>query len=151
MYKKIIPLSLTVVAVLNASEIQLPKISIESTTITEVSQEAQLSADLAQALSSSVPSIDMNRRSGIANDIYIRGQKRDNISVDVDGTKIFGACPNRMDPPTSHIVTSQIEDIEVIEGPYDVENFGTLSGGLKITTKEPTKDLNGEVTFGVGS
>jgi iron complex outermembrane receptor protein len=129
MYKKIIPLSLTVVAVLNASEIQLPKISIESTTITEVSQEAQLSADLAQALSSSVPSIDMNRRSGIANDIYIRGQKRDNISVDVDGTKIFGACPNRMDPPTSHIVTSQIEDIEVIEGPYDVENFGTLSGG----------------------
>lgn len=151
MYKKIIPLSLTVVAVLNASEIQLPKISIESTTITEVSQEAQLSADLAQALSSSVPSIDMNRRSGIANDIYIRGQKRDNISVDVDGTKIFGACPNRMDPPTSHIVTSQIEDIEVIEGPYDVENFGTLSGGLKITTKEPTKDLSGEVTFGVGS
>lgn len=26
-----------------------------------------------------------------------------------------------------------------------------LAGGLKITTKEPTKDLNGEVTFGVGS
>ena len=151
MYKKIIPLSLTVVAVLNANEVQLPKISVESTTITEVSQNAQLSADLAQALSSSVPSIDMNRRSGIANDIYIRGQKRDNISVDVDGTKIFGACPNRMDPPTSHIVTSQIEDIEVIEGPYDVENFGTLSGGLKITTKAPTKELSGEVTFGVGS
>ncbi|MFA7499773.1 MAG: TonB-dependent receptor, partial [Sulfurimonas sp.] len=56
-----------------------------------------------------------------------------------------------MDPPTSHIVTSQIENVEVIEGPYDVENFGTLSGGLKITTKAPTKDLSGEVTFGVGS
>ncbi len=151
MYKKIIPLSLAVVSILSANEVELPQINVESTTITEVSQNAQLSADLAQALSSSVPSIDMNRRSGIANDVYIRGQKRDNISVDVDGTKIFGACPNRMDPPTSHIVTSQIEDIEVVEGPYDVENFGTLSGGLKITTKEPTKDLNGEVTFGVGS
>lgn len=151
MYKKIVPLSLAVVSILSANEVELPQINVESTIITEVSQNAQLSADLAQALSSSVPSIDMNRRSGIANDIYIRGQKRDNISVDVDGTKIFGACPNRMDPPTSHIVTSQIEDIEVVEGPYDVENFGTLSGGLKITTKEPTKDLNGEVTFGVGS
>ncbi|MFA7499861.1 MAG: TonB-dependent receptor, partial [Sulfurimonas sp.] len=77
LYKKIIPLSLVAVAVLGANELELPKISIESTIITEVSQNAQLSADLAQALSSSVPSIDMNRRSGIANDIYIRGQKRD--------------------------------------------------------------------------
>lgn len=149
--RKIISLSLITAALLSASEIQLPKISVESTTITEVSQNAQVSADLAQALSSSVPSIDMNRRSGIANDIYIRGQKRDNISVDVDGTKVCGACVNRMDPPISHIVTNQIEEVEVIEGPYDVENFGTLSGGVKITTKEPTKELQGEVNFGLGS
>ncbi|HEY9204183.1 MAG TPA: TonB-dependent receptor, partial [Sulfurimonas sp.] len=42
-------------------------------------------------------------------------------------------------------------EVEVIEGPYDVENFGTLSGGVKITTKEPTKELAGEVNFGLGS
>ena len=150
-YKKIIPLSLAVVAVLNAGDIQLSKISVESTMITEVSENAQQSADLAQALSSSVPSIDMSRRSGIANDIFIRGQKRDNISVVVDGTKVHGACINRMDPPTSHIVTSQIQSVEVIEGPFDVEDFGTLSGGLKITTKKPTKELQGEVNFGLGS
>lgn len=149
--KKIIPLSLVVVAVLNAQEVELPKISVESTIITEVSQKAQESADLAQALSSSVPSIDMSRRSSIANDIFIRGQKRDNISVEVDGTKVCGACVNRMDPPVSHILASQIDEIEVIEGPYDVENFGTMSGGLKITTKKPTKDLHGEVNFGLGS
>jgi len=150
-YKNIIPLSLVAATILNANEIELPKISVESTTITEVSKNAQVSADLAQALSSSVPSIDMNRRSGIANDIYIRGQKRDNISVDMDGTKVCGACVNRMDPPISHIVTNQIDDVEVIEGPYDVENFGTLSGGVKITTKEPTKELHGELNFGLGS
>ncbi|MDD2652140.1 MAG: TonB-dependent receptor [Sulfurimonas sp.] len=149
--KKIIPLSLVTVAVLGANEVTLPNVNVESTTITEVSQNAQLSADLAQALSSSVPSIDMNRRSGIANDIYIRGQKRDNISVNVDGTKVCGACVNRMDPPTSHIVTNQIDTIEVIEGPYDVENFGTLSGGLKITTKKPSIKPQGELNFGMGS
>lgn len=148
---KIIPLSLVAVASLCANEFELPKISVESTTVTEVSKNAQLSADLAQALSSSVPSIDMNRRSGIANDIYIRGQKRDNISVEVDGTKVQGACVNRMDPPISHVLTNQIEEVEVIEGPYDVETFGTLSGGVKIKTKKPTKELQGELNLGYGS
>ncbi|OHD99710.1 MAG: TonB-dependent receptor [Sulfurimonas sp. RIFCSPHIGHO2_12_FULL_36_9] len=151
LHKKFIPLSLVVIASLNAAEVELPKIGIESTIITEVSQKAQTSADLAEALSSSVPSIDMNRRSGIANDIYIRGQKRDNISVEVDGTKVCGACVNRMDPPVSHILASQIDEIEVIEGPYDVETFGTMSGGLKITTKKPTQKLQGEANFGLGS
>ncbi len=149
--KKLIPLSLITIVSLYAAEIELAPIGVESTVITEVSQNAQTSADLAEALSSSVPSIDMNRRSGIANDIYIHGQKRDNISVEVDGTKVCGACPNRMDPPVSHILASQIDEVEVLEGPYDVETFGTMSGGVKITTKQPKKDFHGDVNFGYGS
>ncbi|MGB3962593.1 MAG: TonB-dependent receptor plug domain-containing protein, partial [Sulfurimonas sp.] len=149
--KKIIPLSFIALASLYANEAKLAPISVESTVLTEVSQNAKLSADLAQALSTSVPSIDMSRRSGIANDIFIRGQKRDNISIEVDGTKICGACPNRMDPPVSHILANQIDEIEVIEGPYDVETFGTMSGGLKITTKKPTKELHGELNLAAGS
>ena len=149
--KRIIPLSLLTISMLNGSEVTLETIGVESTFVTEVSKNAQTSADLADALSSSIPSIDMNRRSGIANDIYIRGQKRDNISVEVDGTKVCGACVNRMDPPVSHILASQIDDVEVIEGPYDVENFGTLSGGVKITTKQPSQREKGELNFGVGS
>ncbi|SMP86515.1 iron complex outermembrane recepter protein [Epsilonproteobacteria bacterium SCGC AD-308-O04] len=148
---KIIPLSLIAVASLYAADVTLAPINVESTVITEVSQNAQVSADLAEALSSSVPSIDISRRSGIANDVLIRGQKRDNISIEVDGTKVHGACPNRMDPPVSHILANQIDEVEVIEGPYDVTTFGTMSGGLKITTKKPTKDLHGEVNLGFGS
>jgi iron complex outermembrane receptor protein len=149
--KKIIPLSLIAVASIYAADVELDTISVESTQITEVAQNAKVSADLAGVLSTKVPSIDMNRRSGIANDILIRGQKRDNISIEVDGTKVCGACPNRMDPPTSHILASQIDEIEVIEGPYDVETFGVMSGGVKITTKKPSKKLHGEVNFGYGS
>ncbi|MCD6191672.1 MAG: TonB-dependent receptor [Sulfurimonas sp.] len=148
---KIIHLSLIAVASLYAAEVELAPISVESTIITEVAENAQTSADLAQALSTKVPSIDMSRRSGIANDILIRGQKRDNISVTVDGTKVCGACVNRMDPPTSHILASQIDEIEVIEGPYDVENVGTLSGGIKVKTKQPTQKLQGQLNFGMGS
>ncbi|MBN2782699.1 MAG: TonB-dependent receptor [Campylobacterales bacterium] len=149
--KKIIPLSLIALSVINANEIKLDAIDVESTYVSEVSQKAQTSADLADTLSKNVESIDMNRRSGIANDIYIRGQKRDNISVEVDGTKVCGACPNRMDPPSSHILASQIDEIEVIEGPYDVETFGTMSGGVKVTTKKPSQDFKGELNLGFGS
>ena len=149
--KRIISLSLITLTYLGANEITLEQIGVEASALTEVSQNAKTSADIAEALSKSVPSIDMSRRSGIANDIFIRGQKRDNISVEVDGTKVCGACPNRMDPPVSHVLASQIEDIKVIEGPYDVETFGTMSGGLKIKTKQPSATPTGELNFGFGS
>ncbi|MBD3797541.1 MAG: TonB-dependent receptor [Campylobacterales bacterium] len=149
--KKIIPLSLLAVSYLSASDVTLKTLKIESTVISEVAENAQTSADTAKALSDKVPSIDMSRRSGIANDIYIRGQKRDNIVVEVDGTKVCGACPNRMDPPTSHIVANQIDKIEVIEGPFDVTTFGALSGEVKVTTKKPSKDLQGSLNLGFGA
>ena len=149
--KKIIPLSLLTIASMYASDVTLDPITIESTLITDVAQKAQTSADVAVALENAVPSIDMSRRSGIANDIFIRGQKRDNITVTADGTKVYGACPNRMDPPVSHILAHQIETIEVIEGPYDVTTFGTLSGGVKIHTKQASDKKSAAVNLGFGS
>jgi len=149
--KKTLTLSLLAVSALYSADITLDPIDVESTIVTDVAQKAQTSADLAQALSDNVPAIDMNRRSAIANDILIRGQKRDNIAVEVDGTKTYGACVNRMDPPVSHVVANQIDKVEVIEGPYDVTTFGTLSGGVKITTKKPSKDLKASINLGFGS
>jgi len=149
--KKTLTLSLLAVSALYSADITLDPINVEATVVTDVAQKAQTSADLAQALSDNVPAIDMIRRSGIANDILIRGQKRDNITVEVDGTKVYGACVNRMDPPVSHVVANQINTVEVIEGPYDVTTFGTLSGGVKITTKKPTKKLQGSINLGFGS
>ena len=149
--KKIIPLSLLAVASIYANELELDVINVESTTLNEVAQNTKTSADVASALSNNIPSIDISRRSGIANDILIRGQKRDNIAVEVDGTKIYGACPNRMDPPISHILANQIESIEVTEGPYDVTRFGVMSGGVNITTKQPTQKAKSEVNIGFGS
>ena len=155
--KKILSLSLVATAVLlNASETaNLEKIDVVETTnsqiVKDVSDEQLKSADLAEALSKNVPSISIVRRSGIANDIILRGQKKDNINILLDDAKIHGACPNRMDPPTSHVLTNNIEKVKVIEGPYDVENFGTLSGLVKVETKEPTKDVHGEVNLNAGS
>lgn len=136
---------------LQAADEALPVITVESTTLSDISGEEVKSADLAEALVKKVPSVSLVRRSGIANDIILRGQKKDNINILIDDAKVYGACPNRMDPPTSHILTNNIEGITITEGPYDVENFGTLSGAVKITTNEPSKELAGEVGVNFGS
>ena len=155
--KRFISLSLVTTAVLlNASEVtSLDTISVVETAnskiVKDVSDEQIKSADLAEALSKNVPSISLVRRSGIANDIILRGQKKDNINILLDDAKIYGACPNRMDPSTSHVLTNNIQSVKVIEGPYDVENFGTLSGLVKVETKESTKDVHGEINLNAGS
>ena len=115
---------------------ELGVIEVESTKLSDVSGDEVKSADLAEALAKKLPSVSIVRRSGIANDIILRGQKKDNINILIDNTKVYGACPNRMDPPTSHVLTNTIESINVIEGPYDVENFGTLSGAVEIISKK---------------
>jgi len=130
---------------------QLGTITVESTKLSDVSGEQVKSADLAEALAKNVPAVSIVRRSGIANDIILRGQKKDNINILIDNTKVYGACPNRMDPPTSHILTNNIAGIEIIEGPYDVENFGTLSGAVKIETRKPSEDFQGELSVNMGS
>ena len=152
--RKSIYLSLVCVVALQAGE-QLESVDVVEELATEVvenvSGEEVKSADLAEALNDNIPSISLIRRSGIANDVTLRGQKRDNITVTVDGTKICGACVNRMDPPTSHVVTHAIDDVEIVEGPFDVEEFGTLSGGIKVKTKKPTQELSGDISLNAGS
>ncbi len=134
-----------------ADDVALEPVSVDATVLDEVASEAKVSADLSEVLAKDVPSVDMSRRSAIANDIIIRGLKRDNISVTIDDTKVYGACPNRMDPPVSHVLTNNIQSIQVIEGPYDVTEYGNLGGGVKIKTKAPRKGWHGNVSIGAGS
>ena len=152
---KKIYLSIVCALAIGANAADLGTIDVTGVTdtkiISNVSNEDVKSADLAEALYKEVPSINLIRRSGIANDITLRGQKRDNIVVTMDDSKVCGACPNRMDPPTSHIVTANINSVKVSEGPYDVEEFGNLSGSVKVTMKKPTKKLKGSVESTIGS
>jgi len=155
MNTKIITLSICTASLLFASDTNLGKIEVSANGVTKkvenISGEELKSADLAEALSKNSSSVSLLRRSGIANDIIVRGQKKDNIAIDIDGCCIAGACPNRMDPPTSHIVTNNVENVEIIGGPFDVESFGVLSAKVKIKTKDPKEGLSGEVNVNVGS
>lgn len=153
--KKALGISLVVSTLLMAETGVLETITVEGETFSKevknINGEELKSADLADALSRNSASITMIRSSGIANDILLRGQKRDNINVLMDDAKIYGGCSNRMDPAITHINADNIENVKIIEGPYDVEHFGTLSGLVVAETKKPTKEPSGEVNLGMGS
>lgn len=151
---RILGLSLVCITAINATE-SLGTIDVEekanTTIVKDVRGEDIKSADLGEALSKKKANINISRRSGIANDILIRGQKKDNITVTIDGAKVCGACPNRMDPPISHVLTNNIDFIEVNEGPFNVSDFGSLSADVKVHTLQPSKETHGELSINAGS
>ena len=153
--KKVIYLSLACSLWMHAAQVELEPITVEtkagSQIIKDVSGEDIKSADLGEALFKQSASVSLVRRSGIANDIRVRGQKKDNISVTIDGAKVHGACPNRMDPPISHVLTNNVDYIEINEGPFNVEDFGVLSADIKVHTIKPEEEFAGEVNVGLGS
>ncbi len=155
MKKQAIVLSLIGAVSLFGEEVQMQTIDVNASMDTEVIKDIHgedvKSADLAEALFKQSPSVSLVRRSGIANDVIVRGQKKDNINVTIDGAKICGACPNRMDPPVSHVLTNNIDYIQLDEGPYNVEDFGVLSADVQINTIKPTKEWHGDVDLGFGS
>ncbi len=69
---------------------------------------------------------------------------RANINVMYDGgTKAVHACPNRMDPITTHIIPEEISKIEVIKGPFTVRYGATFGGIINLVTKDIAYRDNG--------
>ncbi len=148
-----------VVSLASAETLKLEKILIkeeikESVPIEEELTEQDVKStsqiDLGGILSEIFPEVSHIRKGGIANDIVIRGFKKDDLNVLIDGAKIYGACPNRMDPPISNITSPQIEKVEIQEGAFDVSNQGSLAGVVLISTKNPKIGVGGELSTTIG-
>ncbi len=120
----------------------------ESLTIREVRESP--AKDIGEALQR-VEGVSIVRKGAIANDIVLRGFQRDNINVLVDGVRLHGACPNRMDPPAFHYDFAQVEDVLVLKGPYDVTNPGGLGGLVQVRTKKTEQDFHSEANLNYGS
>jgi iron complex outermembrane receptor protein len=86
-------------------------------------------------------------------DPVLRGFKEDQLNVLIDGTRIWGACPGRMDPPSSQVGIDELEGIEIIRGPFSVRHgAGTLGGVINLITKQPKRyekpELHGSLNLG---
>ncbi len=143
--------SLVAVKALIASEVMLDNINITSTKIEDLQNSTKSTTEISSAISKNNPSVDLSKRGATSSDLFIRGLKRDNISVDIDGIKIYGAGPNRMDPPISHISDEYISDIVITKGPFDVSSYGSLGGGIKVITKDPKEGFGYNVNITGGS
>ncbi|AOA59508.1 TonB-dependent receptor domain-containing protein [Acinetobacter larvae] len=79
-------------------------------------------------------------KSGGANsDVTFRGMFGSRIKILTDGTENLGACPSRMDSPTSYISPESYDRITVIKGPQTVQYAHTGSAATVSFEREPEK------------
>ncbi|QBZ83603.1 TonB-dependent receptor [Hydrogenovibrio crunogenus] len=86
-----------------------------------------------------VNGVSAARKGGHGLDPQIRGQQYSQLNILLDGAKIEGGCPNRMDPPTSYSEVSSYDEVVVIRGVNSVLNGPGGSGGtILFNRQKPT-------------
>jgi len=122
----------------------LPEIQVEGQTIRPASysvdpdyQETAPYADGGEFLRS-IPGVDSGRMGGHGFEPVIRGLQQNRLNVIGDGAFQYGACPNRMDPPTSLSSFGAYDEIIVERGYQTVTNGPGGSGGtIKMERSSP--------------
>lgn len=113
-------------------------------------------SDGADYLQSIVGFSSVNSGAGTNGDVTFRGMFGSRIKILTDGTENLGACPSRMDSPTSYISPESYDRISVIKGPQTVQYAGTGSAATVIFERLPeqfTEDENyrGQASVLMGS
>ena len=92
------------------------------------------------------------KRGNYAIDPSFRASQYEQLNIQFNGgTKVMHACPNRMDPITTHVIPEEIERIEVVKGPYTFRYGATFGGVVNLVTHETEKGekgYHGKVNFG---
>lgn len=92
------------------------------------------------------------KRGNYAIDPSFRASQYEQLNIQYDGgTKAMHACPNRMDPITTHIIPEEISKIEIVKGPFTVRygaNFGGIINLVTHTPDESDYGLHGKVSGG---
>lgn len=113
-------------------------------------------ADGADYLQSIMGFSAVNSGAGTNGDVTFRGMFGSRIKILTDGTENLGACPSRMDSPSSYISPESYDQISVIKGPQTVQYANTGSAATVIFERRPeqfSQDHNyrGQASVVVGS
>lgn len=76
------------------------------------------------------------KNGGTNSDVTFRGMFGSRIKILADGTENLGACPSRMDAPTSYISPESYDQISVIKGPQTVQYANTGSAATVIFERQ---------------
>lgn len=77
----------------------------------------------------SITGMQALRRGGRGFDPIIRGQSQSSLNVIANGAFSYGACPGRMDPPSTYIGVESFDQVSVIKGHRSVVHGPGGSGG----------------------
>lgn len=89
--------------------------------------------------------VEAIRMGGHGLDPVIRGQQGNALNILVDGGYVFGACPNRMDPPTAYAPLQSFDRVTVSKGVTTLQHGAGGSGGTVLFERLPPDFEGGEV------
>ncbi len=113
-------------------------------------------SDGADYLQSIVGFSAVNSGAGTNGDVTFRGMFGSRIKILTDGTENLGACPSRMDSPTSYISPESYDQITVIKGPQTVQYANTGSAATVLFERKPEQfgegqNYRGQASILIGS
>ena len=150
--KNISTLNNGIIIQLQQTQIDLNEIIVAANPLEDISQSVVIN-DTEKRISQprsvghlfkDISGFGITKKGGYASEPVFRSFKYEQLNVQYDGgMKVVNACPNRMDPITTHIIPEEIEKIEIVKGPFTVR-FGQNFGGIiNLVSKNPTKDQYG--------
>ena len=96
--------------------------------------------------------VTLIRRGNYAAEPTFRGMSAGQLSVTIDGMKIFGACTDKMDPVSSYVSANNLESISLSANSNRSTQGSNIGGGFDFQTKKPQfnnkKELNGSAGIG---
>ncbi|MEZ4908552.1 MAG: TonB-dependent receptor plug domain-containing protein [Saprospiraceae bacterium] len=134
---------------LSSQAISLNEIVVKSDPMEDIVHSVIIADDIKKGsqmrnsaeLFSDIPGFSIQKRSASAIEPSLRSFKYEEMNIKFDGcAKVINACPNRMDPITSHIIPEEIDKLEIIKGPYTVRFGQTFGGIVNMITSVPGDD-----------
>jgi iron complex outermembrane receptor protein len=86
----------------------------------------------------SIPGFSLIRNGGVNGDPVLRGMFGSRLNMLMDGIGVLGACPSRMDAPSSYIAPENYDLLTVVKGPQTVLwGPGASAGTIRFERRRP--------------
>ncbi|WP_298370453.1 TonB-dependent receptor [uncultured Lutibacter sp.] len=157
---KIVKLKQHITIELEQTQIELNEIVVEANPLNNLSQSVVIN-DTEKRISQprsvghlfkEISGFGIAKRGAYASEPVFRSFKYEQLNIQYDGGfKMLNACPNRMDPITTHVIPEEIEKIEIVKGPFTVrfgQNFGGIINLVGKSSEKGKKGLSGSVEGG---
>lgn len=83
------------------------------------------------------PGISMIRRGNFAMEPALRGLNNAQVTMSIDGIRIFGACTDRMDPVSSYLEPNNMESFVISWQPGAAGMGSSIGGGIDFKLRKP--------------